>query len=186
MTPSLRSQHWRIFSNSNLKSSHSHSSSSSCQGHSANVPRRIIQSNLDLSCAPAASNEIPNNNSRSRQNQCVVTSQGGHANVESAFTSEGARTLTKSCSPQLVSRRLLRHGHRPHGHRPGKSPLVPGTSSQCSRSPYHRKINGIHGPSERPPSATTVDKRFWQQMRATFSRYSRHSWNRHMFLYQTH
>jgi hypothetical protein len=146
MAPSLRSQHWRIFSNSNLKGSHSHSSSSSCQGPSTNTPRRIIQSNLDFSLAPAASNEIPDNNSRSRQNQRAITSEGGHTNVESAFTSEGAKMLTKSCSTQLVSRRLLRHGHCPHVHRPWKSPLVPGTSRQCSRLPHHRKRNVIHGP----------------------------------------
>jgi hypothetical protein len=37
-------------------------------------------------------------NSRSRQNQRAITSDGD-TNVESAFTSEGAKTLTKSCSP---------------------------------------------------------------------------------------
>jgi hypothetical protein len=99
MTPSRRSQHWRTFSNSNLKSSHSHNSSSSCQFHSTHMPRRIIQSNLDLSRAPATSNEIIDNNSRSRHNQRAITSEGGHTNDESAFTSEGAKTLTKSCSP---------------------------------------------------------------------------------------
>jgi hypothetical protein len=120
MTPSLRSQHWRKFSNSNRKSSHSHNSSSSCQGHSTNKPHRIIQSNIEFCRAPAASNEITDNNSRSRHNQHAITSEGGHTNVESAFTPEGAKTLTKSCSPQLVSGRPLRHGHCPHGHRPWK------------------------------------------------------------------
>jgi hypothetical protein len=150
------------------------------------MTRKIIQSHLDFSRAPAASNEITDNNSRSSQNKHAITSEGGHTNVKSDFTSEGAKTLTKSCPPQLVSRRLLWNGHRPHGHIPWKSPLIPGTSSQCSHSPHHPKGNGIHGPYERPPSATTLDTRFWKRMRAPFSGYSRHSWNRHMFIYQTH
>jgi hypothetical protein len=137
-----------------------------------NRPRRIIQSNLNVSRAPAASNDTPDNNSHSRHNQRAITSEGGHTNVKSAFTSEGAKMLTKYCSTQLVSRRLLRHGHCPHDHRPCKSPLVPGTSSQCSHSPHHGKRNGIHGPYERPPSATALETRFWQRMRAPFSRYS--------------
>jgi hypothetical protein len=93
MTPSLRSQHWRIFSNSNLKSSHSHNPCSSCPGHSTNMPRKIIQSHLDFSHAHVASNEITDNNSRSSQNKRAITSEGGHTNVGSAFTSEGAKTL---------------------------------------------------------------------------------------------
>jgi hypothetical protein len=56
--------------------------------------------------------------------------------------------------------------------------------SQCSCSPHHQKRNGIHGPYERPPSATTLETRFWQRSRAPFSRHSGQSWNRHMFLYQ--
>jgi hypothetical protein len=151
-----------------------------------NMPRKIIQSNLDFSHAPAASNEITDNNSRSSQNKRAITSECGHTNVGSAFTSEGAKTLTKSCPPQLVSRRLLWNGHRPHGHRPWKQPLIPDASSQCSRSPHHRKGNGIHGPYKRPPSAATLDTRFWQRMRTPFSGYSIHFRNRHMFLYQTH
>jgi hypothetical protein len=114
------------------KSSHSHTSSSSCQGHSTHMPCRVIQSNLSFSYAPAAPNEITYNNSRSRHNQRIMTSEGGHPNDESAFTSEGATTLTTSCSPKLIPRRLLRYGHCPHGHRPGKLPSVPGTSRQCS------------------------------------------------------
>jgi hypothetical protein len=150
------------------------------------MPRRIIQSNLSFSHSPAAPNEITDNNSRSRHNQRAITSEGRHTNDESAFTSEGAMALTKSCSPQFFPRLLLRHGHCPHDHRPGKSPLVLGTSSQCSRSPHHRKRNGIHGPYERPPSATNLDTRLWQRSRAPFSRHSGYSWNRHMFLYQTY
>jgi hypothetical protein len=150
------------------------------------MPRRIIKSNLSFSHAPAAPNEITDKNSRSRHNQRAITSEGGHTNDESALTSEGAKALTKSCSPQLVPRRLLWHGHCPYGHRPGKSPLVPAAPSQCSRSPHHQKRNGIHGPYERPPSATNLDTRFWQRSRAPFSRHSVHSWNRHMFLYQTY
>jgi hypothetical protein len=175
-----------IFQTQISKSSQSHTPSSSCQGHSRHMPRRIIPSNLSFSHAPAAPNEITDNNSRSTHNQRAITSEGGHTNDESAITSEGAKALTKSCSPQLVPRRLLRHGHCPHGHRPGKSQLVPGTSSQCSRSPQHRKRNGIHGPYERPPSATTLDTGFWQRSRAPFSRHSGYSWNRHMFFYQTY
>jgi hypothetical protein len=141
MTPSQRSQHWRKCSNSNFKKLTVPYSQlllpRSLNEHAS--PRHPIQSQL-LPClhASAAPEEISDNNSRSRHNQHANTSEGGHTNDESAFTSEGAKALTKSCSPQLVPRRLLRHGHCPHGHRPGKSPLVPGTSSQCSRSPHHR------------------------------------------------
>jgi hypothetical protein len=85
-------------------------------------------------------------------------------------------------SPGLT---LLRFRARLPTHRPGKSPLVPGTSSQCSRSPHHQKGNGIHGPYERPLSATTLDTGFWQQSLAPFSRHLGHSRNRYMFLYQT-
>jgi hypothetical protein len=141
------------------------------------MPRQIIQSNLSFYNAPAAPNGITYSNSRSRHNQRPITTEGGHINDESVLTSEDAKALTKSCSPQLVPIRLLRHGHCPHGHRPGKSPLVPGTSSQCISSPHHRKINGIHVPYERPPSATTLDMGFWQRSRAPVSRHSGHSWN---------
>jgi hypothetical protein len=132
------------------------------------MPHRIIQSNISFSHAPDARNEITDNNSRSRHNQRAITSEGGHTNDKSAFTSEGAKALTKSCSRQLVPRRILRHGHCPRGHRPGKAPLVPGTSSQCSRSPHHRKRNGIHGPYERPPSATTLDTGFGNEVGRLF------------------
>jgi hypothetical protein len=150
------------------------------------MPRRIIQSNLSFSHSPAAPDEITDNNSRSRYNQRAITSEGGHTNDESAFTSEGAKALTKSCSSQLIPRRLLRHGHCPHGHRPGKSTLVPAAPSQCSRSPHHWKRNGIHGPYERPPSATTLETKFWQRSRAPFSRHSGNSWSRHTFIYKTY
>jgi hypothetical protein len=63
------------------------------------MPRRIIQSNLDFSRAPVASNEITDNNSRSSQNKRAITSEGVHTKIESAFTSEGANTLTKYRSP---------------------------------------------------------------------------------------
>jgi hypothetical protein len=33
-------------------------------------------------------------------------------------TSEGDHAITESLSPQLLPRRLLRHGQRPYGHRP--------------------------------------------------------------------
>jgi hypothetical protein len=93
---------------------------------------------------------------------------------------------SQNLSPQLVPRGLLQHGHFPPGHLPGKSPLAPAAPSHCTRSPHHRKRNGIHGPYERPPSVTTLDTRFWQQSRAYFPRHSGHSWNRNMFLYQTY
>jgi hypothetical protein len=93
-------------------------------------------------------------------------SGGGHTNNKSASTSEGAKTLTKSFSPKIVPRRLWRHGHCPHDHRPGKPTLVPAAPSQCSRSPNHRKRNGIHGPHERPSHATN---RFGNEVLATKS-----------------
>jgi hypothetical protein len=58
------------------------------------MPRRIIQSNISFSHAPAAPDEITNNNSQSRYNKRTITSEGGHTNDESAFTSEGATALT--------------------------------------------------------------------------------------------
>jgi hypothetical protein len=58
------------------------------------------------------------NNSRSRHNHCAITSEGGHTNDAQYVTSEGAHVLTEYLSPQLVPRRLLRHGHCPHGQRP--------------------------------------------------------------------
>jgi hypothetical protein len=161
-------------------------SSSPCQGHSTHMPRRIIRSNLSFSLFPAAPNDITDNNSCLRHNERAITSEGGHTSDKSAFNSEGAKTLKKSCSPQLVPRRLLRHGHCPRVHLPWKSPLVPTAPNQCSRSPHHRKRNGIHGPHERPLSATTLETRFWQRSQAPFSRHLGHSWHRHMSLYQTY
>jgi hypothetical protein len=67
---------------------------------------------------PAASDEITDNNSRSRHNQRAITSKGVHTNDAQSITSEGAHALTESLSPQLVPRRLLRHGNCPHGHLP--------------------------------------------------------------------
>jgi hypothetical protein len=173
MTPSQRSQHWGDFQTQIPESSHSQTSSSPCQGHSAHIPRRIIQSNLRFSHAPAAPDEITDKNSRSKHSQRAFTSEGGHTNEESAFTSE-------------VTMRLLRHGHCPHVHRHGKSPLVPAAPIQCILPPHHRKRNGIHGRLEIPPSATTLETSFWQRSRTPFSRHSGHSWNRHMFLRQTY
>jgi hypothetical protein len=86
------------------KSSHSRTSSCTCQGHSTHMPRRNIQSTLSFSYAPVAPNEITNNKSLSRHNQNAITSEGGHTNDKSAITSEGAKALTKSFSPQLVTR----------------------------------------------------------------------------------
>jgi hypothetical protein len=114
------------------------------------MPRRIIQSNVSFSHASTAPNEITDKKLRLRHSQRTITSEGGHTNDAYFVTSEGAHALTESLSPQLVPRRLLRHGHCPHGHSPRESPLVPAAPSQCSRSPRHRKGNGIHGTYERP------------------------------------
>jgi hypothetical protein len=150
------------------------------------MPRRIVPSNVSFSHASSAPNEMTDNNLRSRHIQSAITSEGGHASNAYFATSEGAHAHGKSLSPQLVPIRLLWHGHCPHGHRPRESPLVPVAPSQHSCSPHHRKGNGIHGTYERPPSTTTLETRFWKRMRATFSRNSRYSRNRHMLLYQTH
>jgi hypothetical protein len=128
------------------------------------MPRRIIKSNASFSHASAAPNEMTDNNVRSRYSQSAITSEGGHTNDSYFVTSEGAQALTESLSPQLVPRRLLRHGHCPHGHSPRESPLVPVAPSQCSRSPCHRKGNGIHGTYERPPSTTTLETRTRQNI----------------------
>jgi hypothetical protein len=154
------------------------------------APPKVTQRTCNAeSSNPILASPMPpphQNNSRSRHKQRAITSEGGHTNDASSITSEGANALTKSLSPQLVPRRLLRHVHCSHGHSPWKSPLVPEAPSQCSRSTNHRKINGIHGTYERPPSTTTLETRLWQRGRAPFSRHSRHSWHRHMFLHQTH
>jgi hypothetical protein len=85
------------------ESSNSRTSNCTCQGHWTHIPRRIIQSNLRLSHAPAVPNEITNSNSRSGHNQRAITSEGGHTNDESACTSEGAKTLTKYPPPRNLS-----------------------------------------------------------------------------------
>jgi hypothetical protein len=65
------------------------------------MPRRIIESNLSFSHAPAAPNEITNKNLQSGHNKRAITSEVGHTNYESVFTSEGATALTKSFSRSL-------------------------------------------------------------------------------------
>jgi hypothetical protein len=150
------------------------------------MPHQIIPSNVIFYHDSSAPNEITDNNLRSRHSQSVITSEGGHTKDAQFTTSEGAHTHEKSLSSQLVPRRLLWHGHCAHGHRPRESPLVPAEPSHRSCSPRHRKGNGIHGTHERPPSTTTLERRFWKQMWATFLRISGHSRNRHMLLYQTH
>jgi hypothetical protein len=125
-TPYQPLQSWQKFSNSNYgKKSTSQPSRCASQGQSTHMPRPIIQSNIRFSHAPAASEKITDNNSRSRHNQRAITSEGGHTNDAQSVTFEGAHALPQSLSPQLVPRQLLRNGHCPHGHRPGKSPLVP-------------------------------------------------------------
>jgi hypothetical protein len=169
-----------------MTNSTSHASSCASRVQTSHMPCRIIQSNLSFSHAPAASDDITDKNSHTRHNQHAITSEGGHTTDAQSITSEGAHALTESLSPQLVSRQLLRHGHCQHCHPPGKSPLVPAAPSQRSHSPRHRKRNEIHGTCENPPSATTLETRFWQRSRAPTPRHSGHSWHRHMFLYQTH
>jgi hypothetical protein len=70
------------------------------------MPRRITQSNLSISHAPATSDEVTDNNSRSRHTQRAITSEGGHTNDVQSVTSEGANALTKSLSPQLDKKDL--------------------------------------------------------------------------------
>jgi hypothetical protein len=82
------------------------------------MPCLIIQSNFSCSHAPAASVKITDNNSCSRHNHRAITSEGGQTNDAQSITSEGAHALTESLPRQLVPKRLLRHGHCPHGHRP--------------------------------------------------------------------
>jgi hypothetical protein len=51
--------------------------------------------------------------------------------------------------------------------------------------PVTGKINGIHGTYEGHLSTTILETRLWQRMQTPIPRHSGHSWNRHMFLYQT-
>jgi hypothetical protein len=88
-------------------------------------------------------------------------------------------------SPQPVPKRVLANGHRIHGHRPRKQPLVSTSSSRRRNPPRYRKRNGIHGTYEGSPSTTTLDTMIWQRMRTPLQRHSGHPWHRHMFLYQT-
>jgi hypothetical protein len=64
---------------------------------------RIIQSNLSFSHAPAASNEITDNNYHTRHTQRAITYEGGHTKDAQPITSEGAPSLAESLSPQPVS-----------------------------------------------------------------------------------
>jgi hypothetical protein len=164
----------------------SHASSCASHGQTSHMHCRIIQSNLSFSHVPATSNEITYNNSHTRHNQRAITSEGGHTKDAQPITSEGAHSLTESLSPQPVPKRLLRNGHCPHGHRPQKKPLVSAASSERCHPPCHQKRNGIHDTCEGPPSTTTLDTRLWQRMRTPIPRHSGHSWNQHMFIYQTH
>jgi hypothetical protein len=52
--------------------------------------------------------------------------------------------------------------------------------------PVTKKRNGIHGTYEGSPSTTTLVRRLWQRMWTPIPRHLGHSWNRHMFIYQTH
>jgi hypothetical protein len=46
--------------------------------HSTPMPCRMIQSNISLSHAPTATNEITDKNSHTRHHQLAITSEGGH------------------------------------------------------------------------------------------------------------
>jgi hypothetical protein len=60
-------------------------------------------------------------------------------------------TRSQRLTPQLVPKGLLRNGHRPHGHRPRRQPLVSAAPSKRRRPSRHRKRNGIHGTYEGSP-----------------------------------
>jgi hypothetical protein len=149
------------------------------------MPCRIIKSNISLSHAPIATNEIKDNNLHTRHHQRAITSKGGHTQDAQPITSEGAHSLAATLSPQLVPKRLLRNGHRPHGHRPRTQPLVSAAPSKRRHTPRHWKRNGIHGTYEGSPTTTTLDTRIWKQMRTPLPRHLGHTWHRHMFLHQT-
>jgi hypothetical protein len=93
------------------------------------------------------------------------------------MTSEGAHLLPETLSPQVVSGRLLRNGHSPHGHCPRIQPLVKPAPSKRRHPPSHPERNGILGTHEESPSTTTLDARIWQRMRTPIPRNSRHSRN---------
>jgi hypothetical protein len=63
---------------------------------------QIIQPNLSFSHAPAASNEITDNNSHTRHNQRAITSEGGHTKDAQPITSKGA-TRSQNLSPRNLS-----------------------------------------------------------------------------------
>jgi hypothetical protein len=88
------------------KSTNSRPSSRAAQGRSTPMPRRIVPSNVSFSRASSAPNKTTDNNLRSRHSQRAITSDS-HASNAYFATSEGAHAHGKSCSPQLVPRRLL-------------------------------------------------------------------------------
>jgi hypothetical protein len=93
-------------------------SSSACQGRPSPRPRSLFNPNLELARTHQAANEITYDNSRPRHPQCAITTEGGHTQDTTSLTSEGAHWLPDTLTPQPVSRRLLRNGRRPRGHRP--------------------------------------------------------------------
>jgi hypothetical protein len=187
MTPSQRSQHWQKISNSNYR-----------KVHTPTLPAAPPKVN-PRTCLAESSNPVlastmpPSYQTRSQKTIHAqdITNTPLLPTVVTPMMHHPSPPRVPPCSqnlppPQLVRRRILRHGHCPYVHRPLKSPLVPAAPIQCSRSPHHEKIIGIYGPYERPLSATTLKTRFWSRVQAPFPRHSRHSCNRHMFLYQTH
>jgi hypothetical protein len=151
-----------------------------CQRRPTPKPRSNITPNLELSHDHRATNKIPNDNSHPRHPQCAITSEGGHTSDTTSITSEGAHSLPGTLAPQLVSRRLLRNGLRPHDNLPRVYPLVKTAPIQRSHPPSHRERNGILGTHERSPYTTALDAMIWQRMRTPIPRNPRHSRNRYL------
>jgi hypothetical protein len=121
-----------------------------------------------------------------RHRQRAIISKGVHAYDARPINSEGAHSLSESLPPQPVPKRLLQNGHRPHGHRPRRQPLVSTAPSKRRHPPHHLERNGIQGTHEISPSTAALDTRLWQRMRTPIPRHSGHPSHRHMFFHQTH
>jgi hypothetical protein len=130
---------WLQFSNSNYNNLHLPRFQLRLPRSNNAHPFQIIQSNLSFYHAPAASDEITDENSHTGNHQRAITSKGGHTKDAQPITSESAHSLAESLSPQPVPRRLLWNGHCPHGHRPQKKPLISAASCKHCHPPRHRK-----------------------------------------------
>jgi hypothetical protein len=103
-------------------------------GQPTHMPYRIIQPYISFYHAPAASNEITDNNSHTRRHQRAITSEGGHTGHAQPITSEGAHSLAASRSPQPFTKRFLRNGHCPHGHCPSETTIGPSNTRRAQSS----------------------------------------------------